>query len=125
MKCICTFSLLGKQKKGEDWTFGAFRREKHRYFLCTIFKNRPVIDLRVFYQGLPTSEGVLINPLDFTYIITALEDGISQLVKSYTLLKYCTTGNGVILLIPLQLVHTVPYTGTICIFIYLFISSTA
>ena len=31
MKCICTFSLLGKQKKREDPTFSAFLREIHQH----------------------------------------------------------------------------------------------
>ena len=36
----------------------------------------PVVDIRLFHEGLPTGEGILIAPLDFAYIVTTLRDQI-------------------------------------------------
>ena len=48
--------------------------------VCQLFKDKALIDIRLFNQGLPTDRGVLIEPVDFTYIITSLRPEIlSQL----------------------------------------------
>ena len=54
--------------------------------VCEPFKHRVLIDIRLFHHGLPTNEGVLLDPLDFTYMISNLKptllDQLRQLLQN-------------------------------------------
>ena len=54
--------------------------------VCKPFKHRVLIDIRLFHQGLPTNEGLLIDPVDFTYMISNLKphvlDQLQQLLQN-------------------------------------------
>ena len=53
--------------------------------VCKPFKHRVLIDIRLFHQGLPTNEGLLIDPVDFTYMISNLKpyvlDQLQELLR--------------------------------------------
>ena len=54
--------------------------------VCTPFDHRVLIDIRLFHNGLPTNEGVLLDPIDFTYMISNLKpkilDQLRQLLQN-------------------------------------------
>ena len=54
--------------------------------VCKPFKHRVLIDIRLFHQGFPTNEGLQIDPIDFTYMISNLKpyvlDQLQQLLQN-------------------------------------------
>ena len=54
--------------------------------VCKPFKHRVLLDIRLFHQGFPTNEGLLIDPVDFTYMLSNLKphvlDQLQQLLQN-------------------------------------------